>query len=52
MQRSEPAPPRVYIAAKVIDDHGDELVVEVQSQQCVMRMFVLRKDVTPMEKAA
>jgi hypothetical protein len=45
MPRDEPAPAFVLVPARVIDDHGDELVVEIEAFRSVNRMFVKRKDV-------
>lgn len=51
MQRSDPVKPDdpVTIMAKVIEDHGDEVVVEVQSLRGSVMFFVPRKH---MERAA
>ena len=47
MPRDEQPPEFVLVPARVIDDHGDELVVEIEAFRSVNRMFVKRKDVTP-----
>jgi hypothetical protein len=45
MPRDEQPTEFVLVPARVIDDHGDELVVEIEAFRSVNRMFVKRKDV-------